>query len=178
MSCELPDGSALLISLGLHERRGCLSDAGETASGILKAVGLPPVPARPVACEHLVMIRPRRICSRPMNASARRSRASSTTRRDRDDRRPIHRRRRFPRVYTLGCTISPLRDWDGLCESQTVGANSQDSHPGLDDVAPGAPTVLRMHVFLTVRCPRQRSGQPRHRRLRLARFADRVIDTR
>lgn len=61
VSCEIADNSALVISLGMHERRGRLSDAGETASGILKAVGLPPVPARQVACERLVMIKPRRI---------------------------------------------------------------------------------------------------------------------
>jgi beta-lactamase regulating signal transducer with metallopeptidase domain len=61
VSCDVSDNSALVISLGMHERRGRLSDAGETASGILQAVGLPPVPARPVACERLVMIKPRRI---------------------------------------------------------------------------------------------------------------------
>jgi hypothetical protein len=47
--------------MGLHERRGRLSDAGETASGLLEAVGLPPVPARAVISERLVMITPRRI---------------------------------------------------------------------------------------------------------------------
>jgi hypothetical protein len=61
VACDVPDDSALLISLGLHERRGRLSDAGETASGLLEAVGLPPVPARPVTCERLVMIKARRI---------------------------------------------------------------------------------------------------------------------
>jgi hypothetical protein len=45
VSCEVPDNSVILISMGLHERRGRLSDAGETASGLLEAVGLPPVPA-------------------------------------------------------------------------------------------------------------------------------------
>ena len=61
VSCEVPDNSVILISMGLQERRGRLSDAGETASGCLEAVGLPPVPARPVTCERLMMIKPRRI---------------------------------------------------------------------------------------------------------------------
>jgi hypothetical protein len=61
VSCEVPDSGSLLISMGLQERRGRLSDAGETASGRLEAVGLPPVPARPGTCERLVMIKPRRI---------------------------------------------------------------------------------------------------------------------
>jgi beta-lactamase regulating signal transducer with metallopeptidase domain len=61
VSCEVPDSGSLLISMGLHERRGRLSNAGEAASGLLEAVGLPPVPARPVICEWLVMIKPRRI---------------------------------------------------------------------------------------------------------------------
>jgi hypothetical protein len=58
-TCEVSDKSALLISLGLHDRRGRLSDSGEAASEVLKRVGLPPVPARPVASERLVMITPR-----------------------------------------------------------------------------------------------------------------------
>jgi beta-lactamase regulating signal transducer with metallopeptidase domain len=61
VSCEVPDSGSLLISMGLHERRGRLSNAGETASGLLEAVGLPPVPARAVISERLVMITPRRI---------------------------------------------------------------------------------------------------------------------
>jgi beta-lactamase regulating signal transducer with metallopeptidase domain len=58
-TCDVPEKSALLISLGLHDRRGRLSDPGEAASEVLKRVGLPPVPARPVASERLVMITPR-----------------------------------------------------------------------------------------------------------------------
>ena len=65
VSCELPDNKALLVSMGLHERRSRLSNAGEAASGLLEAVGLPPVPARMVTCERLVMIRPRRIVLEP-----------------------------------------------------------------------------------------------------------------
>jgi hypothetical protein len=61
VSCEVPEHSAILVSLGFHERRGRLSNAGEAASGLLEAVGLPPVAARPVTCESLMMIRPRRI---------------------------------------------------------------------------------------------------------------------
>jgi hypothetical protein len=61
VSCDVADNSALVISLDLHERRARLSDAGETTSGILQAVGLSPLPARPVTCERLVMIKPRRI---------------------------------------------------------------------------------------------------------------------
>jgi hypothetical protein len=59
MTCDVPDKTSLLISLGLHERRGRLSDAGEAASGLLERVGLPPVPARPVPVERLITIRPR-----------------------------------------------------------------------------------------------------------------------
>jgi hypothetical protein len=55
-NCEVPDKSALLISLVLHDRRGRLSDSGEAASEVLQRVGLPPVPAKPVAGERLVMI--------------------------------------------------------------------------------------------------------------------------
>jgi hypothetical protein len=65
VSCEVPDNSVILISMGLHDRRGRLSNAGETASGLLEAVGLPPVPARAVTFERLVMIKPRRIVLEP-----------------------------------------------------------------------------------------------------------------
>jgi hypothetical protein len=61
VSCLVPDSSVILISMGLYERRGRLSNAGETASGLLEAVGLPPVPARAVISERLMMIKPRRI---------------------------------------------------------------------------------------------------------------------
>ena len=69
VSCDVPDNSAVLVSLGLHERRGRLSNAGETASGLLEAVGLPPVPARAVTCERLVMIKPRRIVIEAANSA-------------------------------------------------------------------------------------------------------------
>jgi hypothetical protein len=59
LTCDVPDKASLLISLGLHERRGRLSDAGEAASGLLERVGLPPVPARPVPVERLITIRSR-----------------------------------------------------------------------------------------------------------------------
>ena len=58
---EIPDGSSLVISLGIHERRGRSSDPVEAASEVLQFVGLPPVPARSVTCEQLVVIRPRRV---------------------------------------------------------------------------------------------------------------------
>ncbi len=61
VDCEIPEGSSLLISLGIHERRGRSSDAAESASELLQLVGLPPLPARAVACERLVCITPRRV---------------------------------------------------------------------------------------------------------------------
>jgi beta-lactamase regulating signal transducer with metallopeptidase domain len=61
VSCEISDDRALLVSMGLHERRSRLPGAVETASGLLEAVGLPPVPARAMICERLMMIKPRRI---------------------------------------------------------------------------------------------------------------------
>jgi beta-lactamase regulating signal transducer with metallopeptidase domain len=57
---DIPESSALLVSLGMNERGGRLSDPGEAASDLLKLVGLPPVPARLVPCERLVMIEARR----------------------------------------------------------------------------------------------------------------------
>ena len=65
VSCEVPDNGAILLSMGLHERQSRLPRAIETASGLLEAVGLPRVPAQPVICERLVMIRPRRIVLEP-----------------------------------------------------------------------------------------------------------------
>ena len=61
VACNVPEGSSLLVSMGLYERRGRLSDAGEAAGEVLKFVGLPPVPARPVSCERLIMMTPREI---------------------------------------------------------------------------------------------------------------------
>ncbi len=70
-TCEIPEGSSLLISLGMRERRGRSSDAAETASEILELVGLPPLPARSVTCERLVSITPRRVMPSPDEASTR-----------------------------------------------------------------------------------------------------------
>jgi len=61
--CEIPDGCQLVISLGLHERRGRSSNSAEAASGLLQLVGLPPVPARSVTCERLVVIKLRPIAA-------------------------------------------------------------------------------------------------------------------
>jgi hypothetical protein len=63
VACEIPDGASLLISLGLHDRRGRSSNAAETANELLQLVGLPPLPARSVACEQLVSINTRRVSS-------------------------------------------------------------------------------------------------------------------
>jgi bla regulator protein blaR1 len=68
-ACEIPEGSSLLISVGMRERRGRSSDAAETASELLEFVGLPPLPARSVTCERLVSIRPRRVMRSPEEAS-------------------------------------------------------------------------------------------------------------
>ncbi len=68
--CEIPEGSSLLISLGMRERRGRSSDTAETASEILELVGLAPLPARSVTCERLVLITPRRVMPPPEKASA------------------------------------------------------------------------------------------------------------
>ncbi len=65
ISREIPRGSSLVISLGVHERRGKSSNAVEAASGLLELVGLPPVPARSVTCERLVIITPRQIVLPP-----------------------------------------------------------------------------------------------------------------
>ena len=61
VACEIPEGSSLLISMGIRERRGRSSDAAETASELLQLVGLPPLPARSVTCERLVCVMPRRV---------------------------------------------------------------------------------------------------------------------
>jgi hypothetical protein len=61
VACEIPDGASLLISLGLHDRRGRSSNAAETANDLLQRVGLPPLPARSVTCEQLVSIKTRRV---------------------------------------------------------------------------------------------------------------------
>ena len=61
VACEIPEGSSLLISMGMRERRGRSSDAAETASELLQLVGLPPLPARSVTCERLVCVMPRRV---------------------------------------------------------------------------------------------------------------------
>jgi hypothetical protein len=61
VACEIPDGTSLLISLGLHDRRGRGSNAAESANELLQLVGLPPLPARSVACEQLVSIKTRRV---------------------------------------------------------------------------------------------------------------------
>jgi beta-lactamase regulating signal transducer with metallopeptidase domain len=61
VACEIPKGTSLLIGLGLHDRRGRSSNAAETANDLLQLVGMPPLPARSVACEQLVSIRTHRI---------------------------------------------------------------------------------------------------------------------
>ncbi len=61
---DIPENAALLVSLGMHDRRGRLSDPGEAASDLLQSVGLPPVPAPSVPGERLVMIEPRRLAPR------------------------------------------------------------------------------------------------------------------
>ena len=61
VACEIPDGQSVIISLGLHDRRGRSSNAAETANELLQLAGLPPLPARSVACEQLVSIKTRRV---------------------------------------------------------------------------------------------------------------------
>ena len=76
-SCDLFEGSSLLISLGLEERRDTLSGAAGAASHLLEAVGLPHLEPSSVTSERLVLITPRRIVleaeerpiSRPKHAS-------------------------------------------------------------------------------------------------------------
>jgi hypothetical protein len=63
LECEIPEGCQLVISLGLHERRGRSSNSAEAASELLQLVGLPPVPARSVACEQLVVVKLRPIAA-------------------------------------------------------------------------------------------------------------------
>ncbi len=65
--CEIPEGQSLIISLGLHERRGRSSSSAETANDLLQLVGLPLLPARSVACERLVSVTPRRLSPRDRN---------------------------------------------------------------------------------------------------------------
>jgi hypothetical protein len=65
ISREIPQDFSVVISLGVHERRGKSSNAVEAASGLLELVGLPPVPARSVTCERLVIITPREIVLPP-----------------------------------------------------------------------------------------------------------------
>ena len=61
LGCAIPEGSAVVISLGLQEYRSVAAGAAHAASGLLKLVGLPAMPARSAACERLVVIRPREI---------------------------------------------------------------------------------------------------------------------
>jgi hypothetical protein len=72
VSCDLPEGSSLAISLGLSERRPDRSDVAEIASGLLELVGLPGLETKSVTCERLVVITPRRIVleseARPVSA--------------------------------------------------------------------------------------------------------------
>ena len=58
LACDIPDGSELVISMGLRQRRPGSSNA---ASGILKFVGLAPVSASTAAFEQLFIIKPRHI---------------------------------------------------------------------------------------------------------------------
>jgi beta-lactamase regulating signal transducer with metallopeptidase domain len=58
VACDMPDGSELLISMGLRERRTAPSNVG---SGLLKLVGLAPASDSSVASELLFVIKPRPI---------------------------------------------------------------------------------------------------------------------
>jgi hypothetical protein len=70
VECDIPDGSELVISMGLREP---WAEASNAASGILKLVGLAPASAKTVTFEQLVIIKPRHIVleaeERPVDTS-------------------------------------------------------------------------------------------------------------
>jgi beta-lactamase regulating signal transducer with metallopeptidase domain len=72
VSYDVPEGSILVISLGLDEQAGRMGGAAEFASDLLEAVGLPSLKAKSVIRERLVVIKPRRIIleseARPVSA--------------------------------------------------------------------------------------------------------------
>ncbi len=61
VSCDLNDGSSLVISLGLSDRSVPLTGAAKLASILLELAGHPRLEAEPVTCERLVVITPRKI---------------------------------------------------------------------------------------------------------------------
>ncbi len=63
VSCDIPEGSSVVISLGLEERSGQLDGPAEVASGILQTVGFSKIKADPVISERLIVIKPRRVDS-------------------------------------------------------------------------------------------------------------------
>ena len=63
VSCDIPEGSSVAISLGLEERSGQLDGPAEVASGILQTVGFSKIKADPVISERLIVIKPRRVAA-------------------------------------------------------------------------------------------------------------------
>lgn len=59
LSREVPEGSSLLISLGLQERRGQIPKGAETLIGILSDIGLPRLEPSLITTERLVLITPK-----------------------------------------------------------------------------------------------------------------------
>jgi beta-lactamase regulating signal transducer with metallopeptidase domain len=72
VSCDVPEGSNLVISVGLDEQAGRMGGAAEFASDLLETVGLPSLKAGSVIRERLVVIKPRKIIleskERPVSA--------------------------------------------------------------------------------------------------------------
>ena len=61
LSCDVPERSSLVISVGLDEREGNTGGAAGLAGSLLGTFGLPIPKARTVTCERLVIIKPRKI---------------------------------------------------------------------------------------------------------------------
>ena len=75
VSCDVPEGSNLVISVGLDEQTGRVGGPAVLASGLLETVGLPSLKAGSITRERLVVIKPRKIIleseERPVSAADR-----------------------------------------------------------------------------------------------------------
>jgi hypothetical protein len=84
VDCDVPEGTQLLISLGLRDKPGSLPDAARLANGVLVSVGLPQIQPAPDTTETLVLITPRHVLpddAKPGAHSASAGAAASPTRR-------------------------------------------------------------------------------------------------